>query len=449
MSTKHKFPIHALKKLSIRSRLVLAAVVWLSLMILAAGVTIPSLVYNYMVDDTRSQLSIYMDEFAAQLEVDDQGHLSLTSQLSDPRFNRPYSGLYWSASTKSSLERSRSLWDKTIQYKPLDKNAYGARDERLITIEKALYLPDYDGPIHIIIGIDEEPIKSTLQPLIGQLWLILGLLFAGLLTVILLQIAWSLSPLTKLQKELSELKSGKKKNLEETYPKEISPLIFDLNALLFHYQELLERARNHAGNLSHALKTPLSVLKNEVQASKPETQSRFNEPLNQIQAQIDYHLGRARMAGSMNILSVKANPAERVDAIALAFDKVYAHRDITLVNELDSELNVAVEKADLDEMVGNLLENGYKWARSMIRVHSVQDKNNTQIIIEDDGPGIPPELLSQVVQRGFRLDEATPGSGLGLNIVREMAHSYRGQLTLAASNMGGLKATLILQSTRL
>ncbi len=143
----------------------------------------------------------------------------------------------------------------------MDKDAYGARGEKLITLEKALYLPDYDGPIHIIIGIDEEPIKNTLQTLIGQLWLILGLLFAGVLTVILLQIAWSLSPLTKLQKELAELKSGNKKSLEETYPKEISPLIFDLNALLFHYQELLERARNHAGNLSHALKTPLSVLK--------------------------------------------------------------------------------------------------------------------------------------------------------------------------------------------
>ncbi|BDR13872.1 ATP-binding protein [Vibrio sp. STUT-A11] len=448
MPNKYRLPLYPLKRLSIKSRLVLAAVVWLTAMILAAGVTIPTQVYNYMVDDTRSQLSVFMDEIAAQLEIDKTGHLSLAAQLSDPRFNRPYSGLYWSASTKTHLERSRSLWDKRIEYKELDKDAYGARDEKLITLEKVLYLPDYNGPIHVVVGIDEAPIKNTLQTLIGQLWLILGLLFAGVLTVILVQIAWSLSPLTKLQKELAELKSGNKTSLEETYPKEISPLISDLNALLFHYQELLERARNHAGNLSHALKTPLSVLKNEVRTLDTTVQSRLDEPLNQIQSHIDYHLGRARMAGSMNILSVKANPAQRVDAISMAFDKVYVQRDITLVNELDSELNVAVEKSDLDEMLGNLLENSYKWANQMIRVHSTQDKENIRLIIEDDGPGIPQEQLERVTQRGFRLDEETPGSGLGLNIVSEMAHSYRGQLDLESSKMGGLKATLILQRSR-
>lgn len=150
----------------------------------------------------------------------------------------------------------------------------------------------------------------------------------------------------------------------------------------------------------------------------------------------------------MNILSVKSNPAERVDAISMAFDKVYASRDISLINELDSELNVAVEQTDLDEMLGNLLENAYKWANNMIRVHSSQDKDNIHIIIEDDGPGIPKEKLSQVIKRGVRLDEATPGSGLGLNIVSEMAHSYRGQLTLEASALGGLKASLVLHLSR-
>ncbi len=448
MQNRDRLPLFTLKQLSIKSRLVLAAVIWLSAMILAAGVLIPTQVYHYMLDDTRSQLSVFMDEIAAQLEVDHNGRLSIATQLSDPRFSQPYSGLYWSASTKSNLVRSRSLWEKKIEYKDKDEAAHGAKNEKLITLEKSLYLPEYDAPINVVVGIDEEPIKSTLQTLTGQLWLILALLFAGVLTIILLQIAWSLSPLNKLQKELAELKSGNKKRLEQTYPKEISPLISDLNALLFHYQELLERARNHAGNLSHALKTPLSVLKNEVQTLEPVAQTRLEEPLKQIQQHIDYHLGRARMAGSMNILSVKSNPAERVDAISMAFDKVYAQRSITLINELDSELNVAVEKTDLDEMLGNLLENSYKWAKRVIRVHSRQDNDNIRIIIEDDGPGIPKQQLDRVIQRGFRLDETTPGSGLGLNIVCEMAHSYRGQLTLDKSKMGGLKATLVLHKSR-
>jgi len=179
-----------------------------------------------------------------------------------------------------------------------------------------------------------------------------------------------------------------------------------------------------------------------------ETQFRLCTPINQIQDHIDYHLGRARMAGSMNILSVKSTPSSRVDAISMAFDKVYADRNITLINELDSDLNVAVEQTDLDEMLGNLLENSYKWANSMIRVHSSQNKENIHIIIEDDGPGIPKENRSQVIKRGVRLDEATTGSGLGLNIVSEMAHSYRGQLTLETSTLGGLKASLDLHLSR-
>lgn len=219
-----------------------------------------------------------------------------------------------------------------------------------------------------------------------------------------------------------------------------------MNALLFHYQELLERARHHAGNLSHALKTPLSVLKNEVNSLPEENQHLLKQPIDQIQSQIEYHLGRARMAGAMNILSVKSSPCERVEAISMAFDKVYAANEITMINELDSEIEVAVEKTDLDEMIGNLLENSYKWAASIIRVHSNElSEGRIELIIEDDGPGIPEEKMSQAVKRGVRLDETTPGTGLGLNIVNEMAHSYRGQLNLEKSSMGGLKATLILQ----
>lgn len=253
-----------------------------------------------------------------------------------------------------------------------------------------------------------------------------------------------------MHKELSQLRSGKKTQLEEDYPREVAPVVSDLNALVFHYQELLERARHHAGNLSHALKTPLSVLKNEVANQDQQTKQQLQPSLDQIQSQIDYHLGRARMAGSKNILSVKSCPSERVDAISMAFDKVYAERDITLINELDSDLVTAVEETDLDEMVGNILENAYKWSDSIIRVHATansEDAETIDIIIEDDGQGIPEEKLKQVIKRGVRLDETTPGTGLGLNIVSEMAHSYRGKLTLDRSSMGGLKAILSMKTT--
>lgn len=435
-----------LKRLSLKSRLVLAAIVWLTAMVIAVGVSVPNQVFNYMVDDTKSQLTIYMDEISASLEADETGNLSLTTNLSDPRFNRPYSGLYWSAKTDTELLRSRSLWDKKITTDKKDKDYLGARNEKLIYIKTTLYYPDYDGPIDVIIGIDEQPIEDTVGSLMGQLWIILALLYLGVLAVIFLQVQWSLSPLTKMHKELSQLRSGDKTRLDQDYPKEVAPVVSDLNALVFHYQELLERARHHAGNLSHALKTPLSVLKNEISSLDNQTQSLLQPPVDQIQSQIDYHLGRARMAGSKNILSVRANPSQRVDAISMAFDKVYAQRGVTLINELDSDIDVAVDKTDLDEMVGNLLENAYKWSDSIIRVHSEsKDNDDIEIIVEDDGPGIPDQDIKQAVERGVRLDETTPGTGLGLNIVSEMAHSYRGKLTLSRSSMGGLKAVLSLK----
>lgn len=319
----------------------------------------------------------------------------------------------------------------------------------MIYIEQDIYLPELSEPVTITIGLDEDPLESTLNQLTRQVWLILMLLFVGVLLLIGIQVSWSLLPLSKMQRELVMLRKGEQQGLSDNYPKEVSPLVSDLNALLFHYQELLERARNHAGNLSHALKTPLSVLKNEIEMLPDNEKKLLQQPIYQIQSQIDYHLGRARMAGAMNILSVKSSPCERVEAIAMAFDKVYAANDVTMINELDSELEVAVEKTDLDEMVGNLLENSYKWASSIIRVHAnALADGNIELVIEDDGKGIPEEKLAQVTKRGVRLDETTPGTGLGLNIVNEMAHSYRGSLTLSKSSMGGLKASLILKASQ-
>ncbi|MCG7488930.1 ATP-binding protein [Vibrio sp. Of14-4] len=439
--------IRFIKRLSLKSRLVLAAVVWLTAMIIAAGVMMPSQVYLYMQEDTKQQLSIYMDEIAAALEADEKGNLKLTSPLSDPRFTRPYSGFYWSAKTDKALLRSRSLWDKNLTTKD-EHDLLGARDEKLIYIQSTLYYPDYSGPIEVTIGTDQQPITDTVRNLMSQLWFILALLYIGILALIIIQVQWSLSPLNKMHKELSQLRMGKKTQLDQEYPKEVAPVVSDLNALVFHYQELLERARHHAGNLSHALKTPLSVLKNEISTKDSATQEQLRPPIDQIQNQIDYHLGRARMAGAKNILSVSANPSERVDAISMAFDKVYAERGISLINELDSSINVAVEKTDLDEMLGNLIENAYKWSKSIIRVHSLLQKDSPEtidIMIEDDGIGIPEQKLATVIKRGVRLDETMPGTGLGLNIVCEMAHSYRGKLTLSRSALGGLKVILSMK----
>jgi len=433
-----------MKHLSIRHRLLVAASVWIGGLILIAGLVIPKLVDDYLTQEATSQLYLAMDEIAGNLTLDANGKLILSEPLSDPRFKQPYSGLYWNVTGERHQLRSRSLWDKNITREEQgdDSDLFGANEERLIYISQTLSIPEVSEPLQVIVGIDENPLEVALESLIGQLGIILLVLFFGVLAFLILLINWSLRPLSHLQTELQALKSGQSQIIEGDYPSEVSPLITDLNALVFHYQELLQRARNHAGNLSHSIKTPLAVLNNQVAELSEVDRKGLIHSIQQVQLQIDYHMSRARMAGSMNILSVKSNPCKRVDAIALAFDKVYSDRQLTFVNELEDALALRVEQTDLDEMLGNLIENAYKWATSLIRVHASMADNQVHIMVEDDGHGIAQAQLDNITKRGFRLDESTPGTGLGLNIVSELAYSYRGSLSFEKSALGGVKATL-------
>ncbi|PSU35933.1 ATP-binding protein [Photobacterium lutimaris] len=433
---------------SLRSRLLIAAAVWLLAITLAAGYLVPSLIKTYLVDQEKHQLYIYLDELTAQIDVDNSGNLIPLKTLSNPRFQQPYSGLYWSVNVENKELRSRSLWDTRISG---DKESgfVGPNKQSLLVLNRNILLPEIDEPVTLTVAINQERLLKTLTQLTSGLWLILLVMAGGILFLIWLQVSWSLWPLRRLQQNLKEVREGQTSELSGIYPAEIRPVVDDLNALLFHYQELLDRARNHAGNLSHALKTPIAVLNNEVTHLNKQEQSRLQPSLQQLQQHIDYHLGRARMAGASNILSAKTAPSARVDAISMAMDKVYADRGVVLVNELDSDLLVAIEKRDLDEILGNLIENSYKWAKGLIRVHQPeQTTENLLLVIEDDGPGIDDDAYQSAVKRGVRLDETTPGTGLGLNIVSELAHSYRGELTLSRSPLGGLRASITLPKPR-
>lgn len=433
---------------SLRSRLLLAATVWLVTITLAAGYLVPSFIKSYLIDQEAQQLALYVDELTARVEFNPNGRITLPERLSNPRFRSPYSGLYWTVIVNDNQFRSRSLWDARITGD--EANGYtGPKQQSLLVVQRTILLPESDAPVTLMVASDQAKLNATLQQLTQGLWLILLIMAAGILLLIWLQISWSLLPLRTLQQSLKQVREGETTELAGVYPLEVKPVIDDLNALLFHYQELLERARNHAGNLSHALKTPIAILNNEVANLEPQDRQKLSPALTQLQQHIDYHLGRARMAGAANILAARTLPAPRVDAIAMAMDKVYANRGVTLVNELDSELSVAVETRDLDEMVGNLIENSYKWANQLIRVYQTeQDQHTVKISIEDDGPGMASQDYAAVLQRGVKLDETTPGSGLGLSIVNELAHSYRGKLTLDHSSLGGIKAVLELPRPR-
>ena len=256
-----------------------------------------------------------------------------------------------------------------------------------------------------------------------------------------------LSPLEQLRGRLVSVRAGTHARVEGRYPSEVQPLVDDLNALLAHRDEAVRRAVAKAGDLAHGLKTPLAVLTQEAEraraAGQVELAASLFEQVLRMRRQIDYHLAHARAAASGATLGASSHVRESADGLVRTMQRLYASRNLDLRVDVDPDLVVPVQREDLDEMLGNLLDNACKWARTRIDVSATIEGGRPVVItIDDDGPGVPPEMRPSVVQRGVRADEAAPGSGLGLAIVRDLADLYRGGIVLEQSPLGGLRVVL-------
>ena len=429
---------------SLRARLLTSAFLWMSLVLVSAAVFLPKVVESYLYSQLTEQINLYLDDLSAYVELTPEGQPVLPASMSDPRFRKPYSGWYWQIDTAAGQLRSRSLWDSQ---QSLDK--FKKQDgQRLLYISRQLVLGEQGTTIKVAVGVNPDSVDDALELLTGGILGALGAIALSMLALLWWQILWSLKPMKQLQEDLQLVRDGSNNKLKGQYPVEVQPVVDDLNKLLFHYTELLERARSHTGNLAHALKTPLSIIHNEIDGLTPEQKAILQPAVQQLQDRMNYHLARARMAGSVQILAAQSCPADVVDDVSIALEKVYADRNAMLVNELDDDIKTGVEVRDLEEMLGNLIENAFKWADGLIRVHSEAFNEYLILYVEDNGPGIPEEQLNVVLQRGVRMDEKTAGSGLGLNIVLDIARSYQGDLTLSSSKMGGLQAQLKLPVLR-
>jgi signal transduction histidine kinase len=448
--------------LSLKQRFYATTLLWLALLGAVAAVAIPTIVDLFLRQNSTEQLDLVYDDLLANLEWDAEGQLHLTGNVSDARYQQPYSGFYWRVAANDQVLRSRSLWDTDLtQHEDKSHNSrenvqastywfddddpiIGAKGEVLIILSKTITLVGDSAPVQVIVGIDEEPLELMVLKISSSIGFILFAVVLGLCAVLFIQLAWTFRPLKQLQNSVNDLEKGKADSVVGRYPKEIMPLVDDLNALLFHYQDLLERSRHHAGNLSHALKTPLTVLKQDASNLSPDVRAPILQSIAQLQTHIEYHLAQARVAGAKNILAVESNPSNVVDSLSMAFDKVYQQRDILLVNEVDDELRLAVDEQDLNEIIGNIIENGYKWATTQVRVSASKVGQHVIIKVEDDGPGVDEKQCQELATRGRRFDETTLGSGLGLSIAKVAAESYSGQVEFSRSQRGGLCVAVTL-----
>jgi signal transduction histidine kinase len=264
----------------------------------------------------------------------------------------------------------------------------------------------------------------------------------------ILHLRAGLLPFGRLRRQLSGLRDGSGRRIEGTYPTEVQPLVNDLNSLLEHRERLVQRALAKAGDLAHGLKTPLAVLAQEADradaAGQHEMAAIICQQVERMRRQVDYHLAQARAAGSGDVPGARCPVLASAEGLTRTLLRIYAGRGLAFKVDIPPDHFIRGQREDLEEMLGNLLDNACKWAKSDIEVHSMQEEGFVVVTVDDDGPGLAVAMRDAVLQRGVRADEAAPGSGLGLAIVRDLAELYAGTISLEDSPLGGLRARLRL-----
>jgi signal transduction histidine kinase len=409
-----------------------------------------------IVDSFDNQLTFVLNSMIASAEIGPDGEVRFNLPPADHRFVEPYSGLYFQISgTGAETFASRSLWDRRLRVsdthadvKPhlYDSDEFSTHDhpEPLRIAERDAILPGSPVRWRFQVAQSRETIDDQIRRLRSTLIWSFSALGVGLLLLAALQTFYGLWPLRRVREEVAAIRSGEKTRISNGFPAEIRPLTEEINQLLAHSEAQAEEARRHAGNLAHALKTPLTVITNAATADSPDLDATVIRESGVMRRQIDHHLARARAIGRRAAAQSRSTVWESLQAVQRAVDRL--HEGVTVDIAGDHQAQVRVERQDLDEMLGNLVENAAKYGGGRVFVTVERKGPSVDILIEDDGPGIPEERLGELFTRGARLDTTgKPGTGLGLAIVRDVAEIYGGSIRLEESeDLGGLLARLSL-----
>uniref|UniRef100_B0SVX6 histidine kinase n=1 Tax=Caulobacter sp. (strain K31) TaxID=366602 RepID=B0SVX6_CAUSK len=452
-----------LSKRSLVRRLVLLAGIWNLVVLVLAGVFLTAQFRDAAIRRFDQSLAVLTDDLYAGSTVEN-GVLK-APVLTDIRATRAYSGRYWTIFDQPAgggglnvVERSRSLFDSDLMIpveqserlmsapgKTLYFDLKGPQNRPLRAAALLARLPGYPRPVVFIAAEDRSPIDADADRFARITSLALVILGGGLIAAVVVQVRVGLAPLFRLRREVSSVRRGKAEKLEGVYPEELAPLAVELNALLAHNQEVVERQRTHVGNLAHALKTPLSVMLTEASQQPGSLAEVVERQAATMREQVDHHLRRAR-AAARSQTSGERTPVEPIlDELAVTLERIFQDKGVEIDWRCPETLCFQGERQDFMELAGNVLENAGKWCKGRVRAEaSAISPEQMTLTVDDDGPGLPPDRWSDALKRGQRMDEHTPGSGLGLSIVDELARAYGGSVTLGASPLGGLRVTLVL-----
>ncbi len=439
---------------SLTRRMIVVAALWITALLLIGGFALDRVLSRSIVDSFDNQLAFVLNSMIASSEIGPDGEVRFNRPPADQRFVEPYSGLYFQISGRGAdTFASRSLWDRRLRVsethadlKPhlYDSGEFG-RDEPLRVAERDAMLPGSNTRWRYQVAQSRETINGQIHTLRWTLFRSFLALGIGLLVLAALQTVFGLWPLRRVRTEVALIRSGKMTRLGTDFPSEVRPLTEEINQLLAHSEDQAEEARRHAGNLAHALKTPLTVITNAATARSPDLSDTVCREAVVMRRQVDHHLARARAIGRRSSAQARAKVWDSLEAVQRAVDRMYENVTVDIAGSHDAV--VRVERQDLDEMLGNLVENAAKYGGGRVFV-TVEPKGATvDIEIEDDGQGIPEAEREALFARGARLDTGKPGTGLGLAIVRDVAAIYGGAIALEESeDLGGLLARLSLPS---
>jgi signal transduction histidine kinase len=443
---------------SLSRRMIGIAAVWIAALLLIGGYALDRVLSRSIIDSFDNQLVFVLNSMIASSEIGPDGEVRFTRPPADQRFVEPYSGLYFQISGAGvDTFPSRSLWDRRLRVddrhgdvKPhlYDSNEFSAADhpDPIRVAERDVTLPGSKIRWRYQIAQSRETIDDQIHRLRSTLTWSFSALGLGLLVLAALQTFYGLWPLRRVRQEVAAIGSGEKTRIGQDFPSEIRPLTEEINQLLAHSEAQAEEARRHAGNLAHALKTPLTVITNAATAQSPDLADTVCREALVMRRQIDHHLARARAIGRRASAQARATVWESLEAVQRAVDRLYEGVTVDIAG--DHQAQVRVERQDLDEMLGNLVENAAKYGGGRVFVTVEPKDGRVDILVEDDGPGIPEAQLGELFARGARLDTTgKPGTGLGLAIVRDVAEIYGGSIRLEESeDLGGLLARLTLPS---
>jgi signal transduction histidine kinase len=454
------------KPWSIATRLLLSAIACSVLLLLIAGVILTSIYRRTTEQAFDQRLGVYLRAIVADVATPGDETRTEPGQLGEPQFELTLSGWYWQITRldtgKPDIRASRSLFASQLP-RLADLGVPAG-----IGGSRRGYAEGPDGrPIRIVerqidvgdAGIYLVQVAATTEEVDVPIWrfeLALIIAFAVLALALagatVAQVRYGLMPLRRLGEEVSAIRQGDGERIAGVYSDDLSPLAGELNLLISSNREILERARTQVGNLAHALKTPLSVITNEARAGEGPFAEKIAEQATLMRDQVTWYLDRARAAARSRVIGAITEIEPAIAALTRTFGKIYGERAIEFHADVPEGLRFRGEKQDFEEMIGNLVDNAGKWASNRAEIHAEipdlepSERAMIDILIDDDGPGLRPELRADAVARGRRLDESKPGSGLGLSIVTDLAGVHGGALTLEDSPLGGLRARLRLPS---